>query len=84
MIINEQHSRGDCGILFWRPNEAGYTYDVDRAGRYTLEQARQIHSEQHGTFAVPEAEIISRVKRVVDSDHLSEILKCALTAVAAN
>ena len=33
LVYSREHN------AFWRPNAAGYTYDINAAGRYTCEQA---------------------------------------------
>ena len=36
---------GDCAI-WWGPDHSGYTTDIDKAGRYTKEQADKIHKNR--------------------------------------
>lgn len=36
------------GLVWWRPNGAGYTSDIDQAGVYTYEEAYQICKSTHG------------------------------------
>jgi len=33
---------GDCAV-WWGPDHRGYTTDIDKAGRYTKEEAEKIH-----------------------------------------
>ena len=43
---------GDC-ILWWGPDECGYTTDLDKAGRYTEEHAKRIEKRRGKEKAVP-------------------------------
>jgi len=52
-------------LLFYAPHERGYTDDVDKAGRYTLEDALRIHSPEHGTYMVPVDWALQHCRRVV-------------------
>jgi hypothetical protein len=45
-IISLRHtSKGDTALLFFGPNNNGYTYQRDRAGRYSYEDAVKYSSE---------------------------------------
>lgn len=63
------HYNGDC-VIFWGPNETGYTTDLDKAGRYTKTHAREIAARRGLERAVPlkAAEVAAR--RHVTSERL--------------
>lgn len=47
-IICKRHMKTkDGAILFWRPNNSGYTYNVEEAGLYTHEETSKSHSEDN-------------------------------------
>lgn len=41
LIESIEHTHGEA-ITFWKPHRMGYTVDVDAAGRYTPEEAKEI------------------------------------------
>lgn len=47
-VQDKRAAVGNC-MLFWGQNGAGYTCDLDRAGKYTAEQVRGMVSEPVGT-----------------------------------
>ena len=70
--------RSDSGIaMFWRPNSAGYTPDINEAGRYSEDFAKRMQTLSHGEdAAVPESLIGQlHVRRVVDLGVASNRLK---------
>lgn len=46
LIYSKKHSRGEA--IWWRPNRAGYTDDLKRAGEYTKEEANDITAISRG------------------------------------
>lgn len=64
---------GDC-VIFWGPDETGYTTDLDRAGRYTREHAKDIEGRRGLEKAVPFAVAAAATRRHVVADRLREEL----------
>ena len=55
-------------LLFWGPDRRGYTVDLDKAGKYTLEEALKIEKLRGTDKAIP-LEVAERATiRVVDDD----------------
>lgn len=72
-IISLKWSVGENHIVFWRPEAAGYTIDIDQAGRYTQEQLDRdprYYDDGKNTLAVPCAEIEPLACRVVSDSKL--------------
>jgi hypothetical protein len=46
-------------VLFWRPESKGYTTDLDKAGRYTKEEAQKIEAVRGTDKALP-CELVDR------------------------
>lgn len=60
-----ERGHGDV-LLFWKPDAAGYTTDVDRAGRYTAAEACRCECDGKAK-AVPCREVETRAMRVVSA-----------------
>lgn len=64
------YPRGDL-ILFWRPNNAGYTAVVDDAGRYTITQIKSDEDyynrlcEKEERIAVPVSAVMPFTRTVI-------------------
>jgi hypothetical protein len=77
VIISYKHSsRGE--LTFWRPNNAGYTTDIDDAGRYTQQEViehqstyNSYHEDQIDNVAVPEDLIakLFRTRKITEADY---------------
>jgi hypothetical protein len=72
-ILSLKHTRGDY-ILWWGPNRCGYTTDLKNAGLYSEEDAMRIN-DGLSTMAIPEADVLKVVSRVVMTDHLTTLCK---------
>ena len=57
-------------ILWWRPESKGYTYDLNDAGLYTLEEAQAIIRIRNEETAWSEADARAHVSAAVSIDHL--------------
>jgi hypothetical protein len=55
LIYSAKHSAGSELAVFWRPKAAGYTTDLDQAGRYPKDEVDVICRNSHGEN-VPVAE----------------------------
>lgn len=67
LILSKNRSQGIA--TWWRPNSAGYTTDIDAAGRYSAEESAQIvRAGPDNDMRVPVSAIGRAVKtrRIVD------------------
>ena len=44
---------GETPCMWWRPDEAGYTRNVDEAGRYSHEHAKRICLDTDRSYYLP-------------------------------
>jgi len=73
LIISEhQPTYGEDMLLFWAPDQKGYTIDVDKTGRYDEATARAI-TESGTQRMVREADVLSKSRRTVHVEHLSDL-----------
>ena len=76
-IISLKWSVRSDHIVFWGPNNDGYTIDLDLAGKYTQEQIdnnRGFYDDGKATLAVPCNEIDLLVRRVVPDERLHDTI----------
>jgi hypothetical protein len=73
MILSLKWSDSANALVWWCPNNAGYTTDIDKAGRYTAEQVMQkasYYDNEDTTRAVPLYDVmeglIGPIRRIVD------------------
>lgn len=74
-MSDETTAEGDY-ILWWRPNNAGYTTRLDDAGIYTAEQVEAhpgYYNDGDHTEAIPVSEVRKYVVRVVTMDSYSDL-----------
>lgn len=72
MILSLKWSEGVDRLNWWGPNNNGYCYDIDNAGRYTAEQVAanpSYYDNDSTTRAVPVADVyagkLGRITRVI-------------------
>lgn len=76
LILHKQLVDGRA--MWWRPNRAGYTTDLNAAGRYTKAEAESIARIRGDDFPVPESAFgtcltVRRVVSVEDGLNFDEI-----------
>lgn len=57
LIECKEHRQSDLR-LWWLPNSRGYTFNVNKAGRYTAEQVKTICHDGNDDIAWPESSVI--------------------------
>lgn len=72
-ILSLDHTSGGV-VTWWRPDNQGYTTDLNQAGRYTrrqVEAARSYYDNGDQTMAVPceAATAMAEEIRLVDNGH---------------
>lgn len=78
VILYSKQCNGNCAI-FWRPKRNGYTIDLDEAGRYSKEEALEIHEGRHGEdMPVPVEEAYKLAQRHVSFDAAREVARSYL------
>lgn len=60
-------------LLFWAANRSGYSSFLEKAGRYSQEEAKSICEFRGGDYMVPCEQIEEMAVRVVDYDKLHEL-----------
>lgn len=67
LIFSKKHSKGIA--MWWGHNAAGYTNNLDEAGRYSKDEAEQYCAHSHGDD-VPMEELVAygklAARRIVD------------------
>lgn len=59
-------------VLWWAKNSSGYTTNIDKAGVYSEEEAKEIYlGGWGGVIAWPKEYIDSIISRCVDSQHMN-------------
>ena len=69
VVVDTRSVVGNCA-LFWGPKRSGYTCDLDRAGRYTREEAIQIERTRDTDKAVALSVAQTFVRRHVAASDL--------------
>lgn len=58
-------------ISWWKPNRTGYTYNLNEAGKYTWDEARQIIEQARGGDQEWDCEAVDAISgRTVFAHHL--------------
>ena len=68
-ILCDSPHGSDYG-LFWKPKSCGYTRIIEKAGKYSEEEAKKICRLRGEEFMVPCELIESKAIRVVDFDEI--------------
>ena len=67
LIVSEDDLARYAYVTFWRPNESGYTVDVDEAGRYEPGEVKRDHVR---LIEVPESVAIRLARRSIPAEAL--------------
>lgn len=66
LIFSPKHTKGDDEFLtWWRPNRAGYTWNIDAAGVYDEAEAREICEPSRGDCVAVPVEVARRLTMTV-------------------
>jgi hypothetical protein len=84
-ILSVEHTRGDF-ILWWKPQDCGYTTALDKAGRYaksSVEERARYYNNGEKTLAIPCA-IVDRMapRHVIHTDLLQALRRAAAPRAA--
>lgn len=69
--IQDARSYVGNDMLFWTQSKGGYTTDLDKAGLFSEEEAREICSDRKTDIAWPEKHLKEVCKQVVDMQYVS-------------
>lgn len=84
LLLSVRNSRGCDQLVWWRENRAGYTTDLNQAGRYAKEEAERLsyresddwNSRGRHDIAVPESEAVKLPSSIVISvGRLTELIQ---------
>lgn len=71
-IVSFSHSDGYA--MFYKPDSSGYTYDLNEAGLYSLEEGLEIQKSTHGEVVwVSVFDILKKVKRMVETAYVKTL-----------
>lgn len=72
VIVSFRHSGGYA--MFYRNESQGYTYNIDEAGRYTIQEGLQIQESTHGEDVwIPENEIYEKAFKVIETAKIKPL-----------
>lgn len=75
-ILSVKWTGGDV-LVWWGPDDTGYTTLIDYAGRYTREQVerrRSYYDNGDTTLAIPCSAVETRIIRIVYAHHLEALM----------
>ncbi len=66
-LLSIKHSDAKNAVIWWGPNNSGYTDDVEKAGIYSEEciKKRNIYYSNNGVMPVPVEKVQAATKRIV-------------------
>lgn len=71
-FLSLKHTRpGDTVLTWWRPNQRGYVWNLDDAGRYTAEEAKTLDGVS--SVAIPCEVALAAACRYVEFDSLRKL-----------
>lgn len=68
-IQHTKHYAGDY-VLWWGPKQSGYTFDLEKVGLYTEEEAKKIEALRGQEKAWPEATVRRAATKAVSIGYL--------------
>lgn len=75
-IVSLKHSGNRDWLLFWRPNDQGYTSFLEAAGRYSLEDVEKnarYYNNGDSTIAVPCEVVEALAHKAVYADDFRKL-----------
>ena len=82
-VLSLKYSQNSDFLVWWRPQDAGYTAAIDNAGRYTEEQINapgSMRNDGINTLAVPCEVAEGLAHQIVSRDHLNTLTQPAAKA----
>ena len=79
LIFSQKRTGPDGIIAWWRNGGAGYTTDMNEAGRFSQDKAKEIISQSHGaSFAIKQDDVRKLKTRTIvdtsDGENLKQLM----------